>query len=519
MKTVVISGSAKLREPIAYWRGYFTGTGHEILDYPTPEETPDALLAAYQRFYRHLDEADIHFIMNENKNGIKGYIGPNTFAELTHSLVNNLNHNHHTKIVLLQLPDASQNYAEEINFWLERDEIKLFNKAPLTTVGARPASLSESVPEPTPRFSLLDKFLPHPATKIPRARCLRHLTETQREYLDILSSDFPDWLLKYISAPEFQRLAGVSNACVDHCGLFNFQNFNSVFAHSIGVALIVWNFTNDKKQTLAALFHDIASPSFKHCIDFLNGDDETQESTEGRTAEIIRNSKVITRQLKRDEILPSEVSDYHLYPIADNDLPGLAADRLEYTFSNGLFLYHNFDLPKVKEYYSHLRVLKNEQNLDELGFDNVKIAADFVTTTLPLFAEYHSDAARVAMQFVADVLKSMFTSNLLSPDDLYLMSEAEIVDWILNCGDEILMTAFQNFQSATTLYSSTTAKKDRYSTSARGKIRYTVPLAEQDGAAKRITALSPTTKKAVDAYLAQKLPKFVGFDFDFTPYS
>ena len=42
--------------------------------------------------------------------------------------------------------------------------------------------------------------------------------------------------------------------------------------HSVGVALIILHFTQDKKQTLAGLFHDIATPAFKHTIDFLKGD-------------------------------------------------------------------------------------------------------------------------------------------------------------------------------------------------------------------------------------------------------
>lgn len=56
------------------------------------------------------------------------------------------------------------------------------------------------------------------------------------------------------------------------------------------------------------------SPTFKHCIDFLNGDAETQESTEQQPLEVISN--------------------YKIYPIADNETPKLSADRLEYTFMN-----------------------------------------------------------------------------------------------------------------------------------------------------------------------------------------
>ena len=61
-----------------------------------------------------------------------------------------------------------------------------------------------------------------------------------------------------------------------------------------------------------------------------------QESTEDLTTKIILSSKEIMTLLKRDNILISEVDDYHKYSIADNDTPKLSSDRLEYSLSNAL---------------------------------------------------------------------------------------------------------------------------------------------------------------------------------------
>ena len=114
------------------------------------------------------------------------------------------------------------------------------------------------------------------------------------------------------------------------------QMWYSSLDHSIAVALIIWHFTKDRKQTLSGLFHDIATPVFKHSIDFMNKDYEKQESTEELTTKIISESKEIMELLNRDGIKVEEVADYHIYPIADNDTPCLSSDRLEYTLSNGL---------------------------------------------------------------------------------------------------------------------------------------------------------------------------------------
>lgn len=320
-----------------------------------------------------------------------------------------------------------------------------------------------------------------------------------------------------------QRLHGVTNISgIDQGGLHNFSHHVSTFAHSIGVALIVWRFSHDKKQTLAALFHDIACPAFHHTIDYLNDDAETQESTEERTGEIIRNSRTITRQLKRDEIMPSEVSDYKLFPLADNDLPALAADRLEYTLANGYFLFDVWTLDDVKRFSDNLTVLKNEHDIDEIGFQDAEICQEFTTKNLAISAEYRSDKCVVSMQFIADILKSMILRDYLTIDDLYAMSEREVVDWILSCGDKTLSEAFRNFQRATSIYTSGSVKKDRYCTTYRAKVRYITPLVEgQDGQTRdqRITELSASTDRAVQKYLNTKTPKYVGFDFEFTPYS
>ena len=180
------------------------------------------------------------------------------------------------------------------------------------------------------------------------------INEETKEYFKILSPEFPTWLLEYINTPEMQRISKISLSCgTDYSKCFNVKYWYSNLDHSVGVALIIWHFTHDKKQTLAGLFHDIATPTFKHCIDFMNGDSEHQESTEERTEEIIRNSKKIMELLHRDGIKIEEVVDYHIYPIADNDTPMLSADRFEYTFSSGLVFHRVWELEAIKEIYDN----------------------------------------------------------------------------------------------------------------------------------------------------------------------
>lgn len=574
MKKLIISGSSKLHQRALYWMGYFEGCGFEVLDYPTPitdakddletvptpgeinsnilnpgDEGYDQHLAnSYQRFWKNLDRADIFFLMNEDQNDTEGYIGSGMLTEIAHVLINNFNHNKKTAIYLLKEPSEEQNCYNEIKFWLDQGWINIYEPTANKLLLALPEK-SEEVAEPktdaaeisTPSEEITEsvKTAPISTDEAPRKhfslfnfdnrtidllsskkKCLKVLPLSVRQYLQIFCPDFPAWLLNYIAAPEMQRLASVSMVSVDNGGIFNFEAMSSVLAHSIGVAEIIWNFTHDKKQTLAGLFHDIASPAFKHAVDYLNGDSETQESIEAETGRIIRSSRVIMRQLKKDGILPSEVDDYRLYPIDDNEIPGLAADRLEYTLSNGYFLYETWGISDVEKFYNDIVVLENENGLDELGFKTPALAAEFTERNLPLSANYHSDAARATLQFIADILGMMIEKDLLSIDDLYAMTEREVIDWILSCGDQTISEAFRNFQRATSVYGSATQRKNTYCTDVRAKVRYIVPLVKnrkEGELPQRITEINSQTDDLVTEYVRKKQSKYVGFEFDFHP--
>ena len=346
-----------------------------------------------------------------------------------------------------------------------------------------------------------------------------NLNSLRKEYFKILSPVFPKWLLEYIDTPEIQRLSGISMLCgTDYSKIFNYKSFNSTLDHSVGVALIIWNFTKEKKQTLAGLFHDIATPAFKHCIDFMNGDSEHQESTEERTEQIINNSKQIMALLKRDGINIKDVCDYHIYPIADNNTPRLSADRFEYTFSNGLFSYEAWDLDEVSKYYNDITILKNEDGIEELGFKTPSICKQYLHTILPIFANYDDDNVRTVMQFFADIIKSMNIKGYITVDDLYKLSEKEVINLITNCKDEYIKNSFAKFQNATAIFASENPVDNKYCISVKGKKRYIVPLVLNNGQAYRINEIDKEAKNDVEEYLHLKRSKYIGFNFMFKPY-
>ena len=280
-------------------------------------------------------------------------------------------------------------------------------------------------------------------------------------------------------------------------------------------------FTQDKKQTISGLFHDIATPTFKHCIDFMNRDSEHQESTEERTEQIIKDSKGIMKLLERDNIRVEEVSDYHIYPIADNNTPRLSSDRFEYTLSGGLYQVKVFELKDIEKYYNNIIIAKNEDGIDELSFQDIKLCENFINDISKLWPRWVEDEDRLCMQFIADIVKSMNIKKYIAVDDLYEFSEQDILQLIQNCGDSYIKNSFKNFQNATrdSVYKSDIPNNEIYCTSVKGKKRYINPLVCLDGKTNRIKDISKLAKNDINNFLNMKLNKYIGFNFDFKPYN
>lgn len=319
-----------------------------------------------------------------------------------------------------------------------------------------------------------------------------------REYFRILSPDIPEFLEEYIDTDEMQRIDGTSmNVGVQYSGLYKLVRDYSNLDHSVGVALIVWHFTKDKKATLAGLFHDIATPTFKHCIDFMNGDYETQESTEERTTDIIKNSKKIMSLLERDGIKLEEINDYKLYPIADNDHPKLSADRLEYNFSGGFSLIDLWTLEDIKKCYDNMFVSKNEDGIDEIVFRDLDVCEFYIEKLSKLWPWWICDKDRCIMQFIADTCKEMNENGYLSINDLYTYSEDYVIDLILNHSNKRISNRFKQFMNIRTYYVTKDKLKNKYSVKIKSKKRYVNPLVYNKG---RILDISSTSKKRFDEF-------------------
>lgn len=355
-------------------------------------------------------------------------------------------------------------------------------------------------------------------------------------YHNILSDDKPDFLSKYLSIPILTRLKGVGLLCgTDWTPFFSNNFYYSRFDHSVGVALIAWHFTHDKAQTIAGLLHDVSTPAFSHVSDFRKGDSLTQTATEEDNGSMLAHSKELLACLKQDGLTLDQVNDYHKYPVCDNEVPQLSADRLEYMFPSGAALSgtwsltESFSLDEIKMMYDDLVLCTNEDGLPEPGFKTLSTAELYTkrTTDIGLFLQKNED--KMAMQFPAEILNIAVELGLLQEKDFFEMSEREIIerlDKIIEQNPDVKITEntdiscwplsiekfcvlYRTYRSFTKITRSKIPLKNHYCVNLKVKQRYINPLVvtgdKKSGdlyTAARVTAVSQKTKAMIDELLS-----------------
>ncbi len=332
-----------------------------------------------------------------------------------------------------------------------------------------------------------------------------------KKYHQTLCPNPPDFLNDYLGTPSVQHLAGVGLLCgTDWTPLFKNRFFYSRLDHSLGVALIIWNFTHDKKQTLAGLFHDISTPNFSHVMDFKNGDTLVQESTESLTAKIINEDITLSQKLFSEGIYKYEIDNYHRYAIADTDIPGLCADRLEYMFPSGAILCDNWNNDSIAKVYSEVRVLQNEHGLAELGFKDLEAAVEYTKKYLEVSKILQMNEDKLSMQMLADVVARALECGFVTEDDLYTVREKDMIllfDRIADTSaDEKFTKLWHTFRQMTKVIHTEEPMENSYCISLDVKKRFVNPLVGQDALlpSRRVSELSPEADECIKEFLAYK---------------
>ena len=342
------------------------------------------------------------------------------------------------------------------------------------------------------------------------------------EYYKILCPEFPNFLKKYIELPIMQRLSGIGLLCgTDWTSLYKNRFFYSRLDHSVGVALIIWNFTKDKTQTIAGLLHDVSTTVFSHVSDFRKGDALTQTSTEEPTTKMILSDSALCKLLESDGIEPKDVVDYHIYPIADNEIPSLSADRLEYMYPSGLALDGSWTFEEIAKTYNDLIILKNEENKDELGFKTIEMAELYCKKFCMIGHILQLNENKLCLQLLSQIMSKAVELDVLQEEDFMTLSESKIIEKIesfiskktLSLEEQKFATMYNTFRKMTKVeHTSQKLPEDKYfCVSLKVKQRYINPLVKvgtNSQQAKRLSEVSDFANKLIKDFLEYEDTKF-----------
>jgi hypothetical protein len=128
-KTVVLCGSMHFLDQMKKWKARLKPHGHRVL---TPvlenfhtirdeegdlERFNDIKRKLTKLHFEKVREGDVLLILNYEKNGQEGYIGGNTFAEISYATALNMCHGHNKDIYTVNPIPTNSSHREELLAW------------------------------------------------------------------------------------------------------------------------------------------------------------------------------------------------------------------------------------------------------------------------------------------------------------------------------------------------------------------------------------------------------------------
>jgi len=128
MRKIVIAGSAKFYKEALELKKELENKDYKVIDYPKNINVniEEEYKQAYERFYDNLSKTDDLILFNLDKNGIEGYIGYESFAELSYLVVKKIQVNNDHKIYIYKMPSKEVGCYDEIKHFLELGYIELY---------------------------------------------------------------------------------------------------------------------------------------------------------------------------------------------------------------------------------------------------------------------------------------------------------------------------------------------------------------------------------------------------------
>lgn len=223
-------------------------------------------------------------------------------------------------------------------------------------------------------------------------------------------------ILDLIGCPTFQRLKGVRQAGPSALA-FPFKSVTR-FEHSLGVYLLLRRLGADRREQVAGLLHDISHTAFSHAVDFLVS--SAEQDHHEKLKPLMLDRPDIAGALAGLGFAPAEFYDDSIYPLLEQPLPRLCADRLDYFLRDGMAC----GVVSRRAADRILRHLAVHESL--IVMTDVEVAREAVGLFGVMNRDWWaSDTEAFIYNEFADAIREALARGVLRPDDL--MTEDDLV--------------------------------------------------------------------------------------------
>ena len=127
-RKIVIAGSAIFYKEALELKDELEHKKYIVLDYPKKIDVSNKYeyKNAYESFYKNLSKTDDIILFNLDKNNIEGYIGYESFAELSYLIVKKLEDGLNHKIYIYKMPSEEVGCYDEIKQFLDLGYIEIY---------------------------------------------------------------------------------------------------------------------------------------------------------------------------------------------------------------------------------------------------------------------------------------------------------------------------------------------------------------------------------------------------------
>ncbi|MFA6524899.1 MAG: HD domain-containing protein [Patescibacteria group bacterium] len=244
-------------------------------------------------------------------------------------------------------------------------------------------------------------------------------------------------VLELIDTPQLQRLKKIHQYGIYH--YFYPEADTTRFEHSLGVYWLLKQFGAGLEEQLAGLLHDISHGTFSHVIDHLYNRYEKEDYQESVNKKYFQTD--ISAVLKKYKIDTDAVEDIKRWPLAENELPNICADRLQYTLGDGVTA-NRIDQKKAKIIINDL-VVKN----DMIVFHDKDIAKEFAELSLWMCGNFwHSNWGVYSYNMLKNIIVMAIEAGVLMKEDLATDDDV-VIEKLENCSNNDIIEATRRLKN------------------------------------------------------------------------